>query len=175
VPAVQPAASYEETALAGALTEAQLDAIVEKFVHTSDVGLIARSLDIPRRLVLEALEDGTLAERALRAKRTASTVRFLGLAIDRLLSALALPPGRNSTSETVATARLLRDILGLRADILATRHPKPPKEKAPSEPKPEPPPEEKPEPKKRGRPAAPKPPPEPKLGALERALLEIGD
>lgn len=155
--AEEPAPGYESTALAGKLTEAQLDAIVEKFVHTSDVGLIARALDIPRALVLEALENGTLAERALKAKRNAATVRFLGLAIDRMLAVLAMPASKGSTHEALQAARLLRDLLGLKSESPAE----------PAEPKRGP-----------GRPRKePVDPPAPKtrLGPLERALAELGD
>lgn len=115
--------SYEETALAGKLTEEQLDAIIAAFVRTSDIGLIARSLDLPRALVLAALEDGTLAARALAAKKNAATVRFIGLTIDRMLAVLALPASKGSTHEALQAARLLRDLLGLQSVVTPPSEP----------------------------------------------------
>lgn len=109
-----PLASYEDTLLAGELSDAQLDAIVAEFVTNSDITHIAHQLDLPRALVLRALEDGTLAERAMQAKKGAAVVRFMGAAIDQLLAVVEQPMAMSSGPEKIAAIKLLRELLGLR-------------------------------------------------------------
>jgi dsRNA-specific ribonuclease len=117
--------SYEETALRGSLTEEQLDRLVEAFVSDSDVAAIARRLNVPRQLVLDALENGALAERALRAKRNAWLVRFYGVAMDRLQTVLEL--GRKDTAETIAAIKLQRELLEGAAEAFGLPKPEPEK------------------------------------------------
>ena len=105
---------YEDTALAGKLSDEQLDQLIAAFVKNSDVIEIAHALDLPRELVLAALEDGTIAERALATKRNAAALRFMGSAIDQLQTVLELPMAMSSPAEKVQAIKLLRDLLGLR-------------------------------------------------------------
>jgi hypothetical protein len=121
--------SYEDTALAGQLTPEQQDALIAAFVKDSDVTLIAHELDMPRELVLAALEDGSLAERALAAKRSAAACRFMGLAIDQLTTVLETPLAMSSGAEKISAIKLLHNLLGLRpaAPPRALAAPKEPK------------------------------------------------
>lgn len=119
--------TYEDTLLAGKLTDDQLDSIVAEFVANSDIGVIAAKLDLPRALVLQAFEDGTLQDRALAAKKGAAVVRFMGTAIDQLLVVVENPLALSSGSEKLTAIKLLRDLLGLRP--VERLNPKPPRSK----------------------------------------------
>lgn len=103
--------TYEETALAGALTEEQLDKLVMAFVRTADVHAIASALDLPVDLVLRALEDGTLVARALSAKRYALAMRFIAKSMDRLQFIIESPA--SSPREVMWAVEMLKELLGV--------------------------------------------------------------
>lgn len=127
--------SFEDSLLANQLTEVQLDALVLAFVKSADVNDIAAELSLPKSLILRALDDDSVSSRALAAKRGAALPRFLGLAMDQLLTLMASPLATCSVAEKLAAMKMLRDLLGLRpTERLA---PKPTaKKKADPEPKP---------------------------------------
>lgn len=114
--------SHEDTLLAGELTDAQIDELVAAFVVDSDPVAIAHRLDLPKAMVLAALEDGTISARAAAAKRHGVAIRFLGGALDTLQGVLDSHGSmRDSTKDKLLAIKLMQELLGAsgQQDVIA--------------------------------------------------------
>lgn len=100
---------YEATALAGKLDAAQRQALIEAFAEDSNLETIVQRLNLPHDLVVEALSDETLITDALRLKRAAIGLRFVGIAYDALL---ALVQARDTrAAQRIGAIKLLGELL----------------------------------------------------------------
>ena len=126
--------SYEETLLSGELTEDQCDAIIDAYARTRDYLAISGELDIPVPLIRAALENGTLAQRAVRTKLGGAKVEFLQIALGHLLDAVRLPVSSITPTDRIRAIKLLKEILDDSEPAKGRGRPKKPAAKEESKP-----------------------------------------